>query len=112
MIYIICITYHRVVFIVNNDKFIIGVDIGGTRIRVALSKIDLYVGSIKVKSTSTPKDNEYSIINAVISLITEFLKEINLKIDQISGIGFRMAYILSYSRRVPLSNILYLVLRN
>ena len=91
MIYIICITYHRVVFIVNNDKFIIGVDIGGTRIRVALSKIDLYVGSIKVKSTSTPKDNEYSIINAVISLITEFLKEINLKIDQISGIGLASA---------------------
>ena len=91
MIYIICITYHRVVFIVNNDKFIIGVDIGGTRIRVALSKIDLHVGSIKVKSTSTPKDNEYSIINAVISLITEFLKEINLKIDQISGIGLASA---------------------
>ena len=91
MIYIICITYHRVVFIVNNDKFIIGADIGGTRIRVAISKIDLDKGSINIKAISTPKDNEYSIINSVITLITEFLQEKNLKRDQILGIGLASA---------------------
>ena len=104
MIYIICITYHRVVFIVINDKFIIGVDIGGTRIRVALSKIDLHRGSIKVKSTSTPKENEYSIINSVISLIAEFLNEMNIKSDQILGIGLASAGPIDTDKGVVFNN--------
>jgi glucokinase len=76
---------------VKNDKFIIGVDIGGTRIRVALSRSDLHEGNIKIKTISTPKENEYSIINAVITLIEEFLNETNLKSDQLLGIGLASA---------------------
>lgn len=91
MRYTICNIDHRVVFFMSNEKYIIGVDIGGTRIRVALSRSDLYEGSIKVKTTSTPKENEYSIINSVILLITEFLVENNIKSDQILGIGLASA---------------------
>ena len=75
----------------SKKEFIIGVDIGGTWIRVAISPLDLKKESIIIKTTQTPKVNEYSISNAIISLITELLIDNNIEKDQILGIGLASA---------------------
>ncbi|MFX1336975.1 MAG: ROK family protein [Promethearchaeota archaeon] len=75
----------------QNQKNIIGVDIGGTWIRVAISKQDLREENIKTKVVTTPKANKFSISNIVSKLISEFLKENNLTKDQIIGIGLACA---------------------
>jgi len=48
-----------------DEKFIVGVDIGGTWIRVAICTADLIEKSIKTKITETLKENKYSISNSV-----------------------------------------------
>ena len=60
-----------------DQKYIIGVDIGGTWIRVAICKQDLKEENIKIKVVSTPKENKFSISNSVCTLISELLKENN-----------------------------------
>ena len=75
----------------SKKEFIIGADIGGTWIRVAISPIDLKKEAIIIKKTQTPKVNEYSISNAIISLITELLIDNNIEKEQILGIGLASA---------------------
>ena len=75
----------------SKKEFIIGADIGGTWIRVAISSIDLKKESIVIKTAQTPKLNEFSISNEIISLITELLIDINIEKDQILGIGLASA---------------------
>ena len=75
----------------SKKEFIIGADIGGTWIRVAISPIDLKEEAIIIKKTQTPKVNEYSISNAIISLITQLLVDNNIEKDQIVGIGLASA---------------------
>jgi len=75
----------------SKKEFIIGADIGGTWIRVAISPIDLKKEDIIIKKAQTPKVNEYSISNAIISLITELLIDNNIEKDQILGIGLASA---------------------
>ena len=74
-----------------SEKFIIGVDIGGTWIRVGLSTLDLKEENIKIKTTKTLKENEYSISESLISLISELLENNNINRDQIIGIGLASA---------------------
>ena len=57
------------------EKYIVGVDIGGTWIRVAICSTDLRAADIKMKTTRTLKEHEYSISNSVILLISELLTE-------------------------------------
>ena len=52
------------VYMNQNQKFIIGVDIGGTWIRVAICTQDLKEEHIKIKVVNTPKENKYSISNS------------------------------------------------
>lgn len=73
------------------DKFIIGVDIGGTWIRVAICSADLNVANIKIKTTPTPQDDEYSISSAVTQLITELMMYKLINPNQILGIGLATA---------------------
>ena len=73
-----------------NQKYIAGVDIGGTRIRVAVSTIDLKENII-IKTISTPKETKHSISNSVCQLILDILNENQIKIEQISGIGIATA---------------------
>lgn len=73
-----------------NQRYIAGVDIGGTRIRVAVSTIDLKENII-IKTISTPKETKYSISNSVCQLIFDILNENQIKIEQISGIGIATA---------------------
>ncbi|MFX1556796.1 MAG: ROK family protein, partial [Promethearchaeota archaeon] len=73
------------------EKYIIGIDIGGTWIRAALSTIDLNEENMKIKATRTVKENEYSISNAVILLISQLLIENNIEKEQLLGIGLASA---------------------
>ena len=68
-----------------------GVDIGGTWIRVAICTSDLKEGNIKLKTTRTLKENKYSIINTVIRLMSELLSENNVDVNDIIGIGLASA---------------------
>lgn len=74
-----------------DQKYIAGVDIGGTRIRVAISSIDLKEESLVIKAISTPKENKLSISSAVCQLIFELLNENDVNIDQLIGIGIATA---------------------
>jgi len=77
--------------VIKMDKYIIGIDIGGTWIRAAISTYDLKEENIKIKTTRTVKDTEYSISNSVILLITELLLEHNIEKEDILGIGLASA---------------------
>ena len=74
-----------------DQKYIIGVDIGGTWIRVAICTRDLKEENIKTKVVITPKENKFSISNSVCILISELLEENNISEDQILGIGLASA---------------------
>lgn len=73
------------------EKYIIGVDIGGTWIRVAVCTADLIEQNIKLKTTRTLKENKFSITNTVKVLISELMSENNIRLNQIIGIGLASA---------------------
>ncbi|MFW9897835.1 MAG: ROK family protein [Candidatus Thorarchaeota archaeon] len=75
----------------QTQKYIIGVDIGGTWIRVAICTQNLKEENIKTKVINTPKESKFSISNSVCILISELLKENNTSEDQILGIGLASA---------------------
>ena len=74
-----------------NQNFLVGVDIGGTWIRVAICTADLIEKNIKNKITETLKENKYSISNSVCKLLSELLSENSIKSEQIIGIGLATA---------------------
>ncbi|MFX0056882.1 MAG: ROK family protein [Candidatus Hodarchaeota archaeon] len=73
------------------EKYIVGIDIGGTWIRAALCTLDLNEENMKIKATKTLKENEYSISTAVIVLISELMIENNIEEEQLLGIGLTSA---------------------
>jgi glucokinase len=72
-------------------KYIVGVDIGGTWVRVALSNQDLEEKQIKIKKITTPKENKFSISNAVCEMLEALLSENNISLNQLLGIGLATA---------------------
>jgi len=76
-------------------KFIAGVDIGGTWIRVAICTTDLKKENIIKKITRTPKKknfrdtkiNKFSISSSVCQILSNLLSENNITYDQLLGIG-------------------------
>lgn len=72
-------------------KYIIGIDIGGTWIRVALCTDDLNDANMIFKAIETPKDTEYSISNSLIVIITELLYDNKIREEEIAGIGLASA---------------------
>lgn len=74
-----------------DEKFIAGVDIGGTWVRVAICKADLSEKSTKKRVTKTLKENKYSISNSVCLILSELLSENNIKKEQVIGIGIATA---------------------
>ncbi|UCD00983.1 MAG: ROK family protein [Promethearchaeota archaeon] len=74
-----------------NVKFIAGVDIGGTWVRVALCTADLIEKNIKKKITRTLKETKYSISNSICQILSELLSENHINKDQILGIGIATA---------------------
>ncbi len=74
-----------------DEKFIVGVDIGGTWVRVAICTADLIEKNITKKISRTLKDNRYSISNSVCQMIFDLLSEKSIEKDQILGIGIATA---------------------
>ena len=78
-----------------DKKFIAGVDIGGTWIRVAICTTDLKIENIKKKIIKTPKKknfrdskiNKFSNSSSVCQILSNLLSENNIKYDQLLGIG-------------------------
>jgi glucokinase len=71
--------------------YIIGADIGGTWIRVAICTKDLNEQNIKIKMLNTPKTEELAISKALSSLITSILYENDLSKDDVCGLGIATA---------------------
>ncbi|MFX0002905.1 MAG: ROK family protein [Candidatus Hodarchaeota archaeon] len=74
-----------------DEKLIVGVDIGGTWVRVATCTADLSEKNITKRISRTLKDNKYSISNSVCQMITDLLSEKNIEEDHILGIGIATA---------------------
>ena len=74
-----------------NEKFIAGVDIGGTWVRVAICTADLNEKKIKKRVIKTRKENKYSISNSVCKILLELLSENTISKEQILGIGIATA---------------------
>jgi glucokinase len=77
--------------VIKVEKYIVGVDIGGTWIRAAICSMDLREENIKIKTTRTLKEHEYSISNSVILLISELLAEYDINNEDVIGIGLASA---------------------
>jgi glucokinase len=73
------------------NEYIIGADIGGTWIRVALCTKDLKEQNIKIKMLNTPKADELSISKTLSSLITSILYENDLSKEDLIGIAIATA---------------------
>ena len=74
-----------------DKKYIAGVDIGGTWVRVAICTADLNEKNIKKRKIKTLKETKYSIANSVCQILSELLSEANIEQDQILGIGIATA---------------------
>lgn len=74
-----------------DEKFIVGVDIGGTWVRVAVCTVDLIEKNIIKKYSRTLKENRYSISNSVCQMLFNLLSENNIEKDHILGIGIATA---------------------
>jgi glucokinase len=76
-------------------KFIAGVDIGGTWIRVAICAPDLKKETIKKKIINTPKKthfkdtkvNKFSISSTICQMLSNLFSENNITHDQLLGVG-------------------------
>lgn len=73
------------------EEYIVGVDIGGTWIRVALSKLELKREEIQIEREKTEKSNKYSIGSQICQLIHTLLKKNGINEEQLLGIGVASA---------------------
>jgi glucokinase len=87
-----------------DEKFVVGVDIGGTWIRVAICTVDLNEKNIIKKSTRTLKENRYSISKSVCQMISELLSENNIENKEVLGIGVATAGPLDMETGVVFNN--------
>ena len=74
-----------------DKKYIVGVDIGGTWIRVAVCTSDLDDRNIKIEVTHTLKENELSISSSVCELLNKLILKTCIKKEEIIGIGLATA---------------------
>ncbi|UCC20723.1 MAG: ROK family protein [Promethearchaeota archaeon] len=74
-----------------DEKFLAGVDIGGTWVRAAICTADLNEKNIKKTIIKTPKENKFSISNSICQILSEIFSENNINVDQILGIGIATA---------------------
>lgn len=70
---------------------IVGVDIGGTNIRVGLCTYDLKEENIVKKTVKTPKDRPLAISDTVCNLLNELLEDNGINRSQLMGIGLASA---------------------
>ena len=87
-----------------SSKFIAGVDIGGTWVRVAICTSDLNENNIIKKKLKTIKENRFSISAMVCEMLTELISENNINEEQILGIGIATAGPLNMEKGVVFNN--------
>lgn len=75
----------------TTEKYIAGVDIGGTWTRVAICTLDLKEESIWKTRIRTPKEDKYSIGNSVCKILADLLKQYQIKKTQLLGMGIASA---------------------
>ncbi len=75
----------------TKDDYIIGVDIGGTWIRVAACTGDLNEDNLVIETTRTLKENKFSISTSVCDLISKILKDNKISLQKVAGIGLATA---------------------
>jgi len=75
----------------SKEKYIAGADIGGTRVRVAISPLNIKKEHIKTEIIQTPKDTKFSISQSVCNLIRKLLKNNNISESNLVGIGIASA---------------------
>lgn len=73
------------------DKYIVGTDIGGTWIRVALSKINLTRDRIQIEREETEKKDKFSISSQICQLLNRLMEKNEVIEDQLLGIGVASA---------------------
>jgi len=73
------------------ERYIVGVDIGGTWIRVGICADDLKEEKIKHKIARTGKESPYSISTLVCEILNQLLIENNIEKEYIIGIGLASA---------------------
>ncbi|MGV9171997.1 MAG: ROK family protein [Promethearchaeia archaeon] len=73
------------------SQYIAGIDVGGTWIRVAVSRLDLEKDKLHIKATRNLKEIKYSISKSICNLLYRLLEENNLTKDQLLSIGLASA---------------------
>ncbi|MBY9006698.1 MAG: ROK family protein [Candidatus Lokiarchaeota archaeon] len=86
------------------EKFIVGCDIGGTWVRVAICKLALKGEQILLKKERTLKEDQYSISGQICKLLDLLIKENNLKREQLLGIGLASAGPLNIIKGIAFNN--------
>ena len=81
------------------NKYIVGIDIGGTKISAALFKDDKILKSVKIK---TPQKSRREFLNKLEVLISEVILELAGK-KEISGIGCGVAGVLDLRKGIVLN---------
>ncbi len=86
------------------ERYIAGVDIGGTWTRAAICTIDLNEVNFRKKSTRTLKENRFSISSSICEIISELLKENHIEKDELLAIGIASAGPLNTDTGVVFNN--------
>ena len=74
------------------DKYLVGVDIGGTQVRVALAKVDdLRADNIKKVKQDTSKEDPEGISRQVIAMIETLVKKKGIQTNQVHSINIATA---------------------
>ncbi|TXT66496.1 MAG: Glucokinase [Promethearchaeota archaeon] len=72
-------------------KYIIGADIGGTWIRVAISPLELKKETIKIEKAKTLKETKFSISSQISRIINSLLEENSIGKNNLLGIALASA---------------------
>ncbi len=86
------------------EKYIGGCDVGGTWVRVAISKLNLEKEEILLTKQRTLKENQNSISNQISELLNKLIEENGLKREQLLGIGLASAGPLNVNKGIVFNN--------
>ncbi|MFW9823941.1 MAG: ROK family protein [Candidatus Thorarchaeota archaeon] len=86
------------------EGYIVGVDIGGTWVRVAICTSDLNEESIIKRSTRTLKENKFSISSSICNILSELLRENKIDKKGLLAIGIASAGPLNINSGIIINN--------
>lgn len=78
--------------VINLEKYLVGVDVGGTQVRVGLAGSDaLSVDKIEKTKQDTSKEDPEAISRQVIAMIEALVEKMGIQIDQVCSINIATA---------------------